>query len=259
MSVATDLEPVIVERRNVAGEVLGTVALDPAYFSLGPNGPLLHQVITAQLANRRAGTQSTKTRSEVKGGSKKPYRQKGTGNARQGTIRAPHYAGGGVALGPKPRSYAQRTPKKMVQLALKCALSDRAREGGVCIVDRFNFEVPRTKHAIAALDGLGAEGRVLVVLARSDANALKSFSNLGYVATLPADQLTAYDVLSADVVVFTDETLPGEASPSTAPATAPRRRATELAAIRDEVIAATFEGSALSEGDDDLATEEATE
>jgi large subunit ribosomal protein L4 len=139
--------PVVLERRSMTGDVLGEVLLDPSVFSVPVNAPLLHQVITAQLAARRSGTQSTKTRAEVAGGSAKPYRQKGTGNARQGSIRAPHYAGGGVALGPKPRSYAQRTPKKMVQRALRCALSDRAQAGELRLVDALSFEVPRTKEA----------------------------------------------------------------------------------------------------------------
>jgi large subunit ribosomal protein L4 len=121
--------------KDVAGKDAGTVELDDTVFGVQPNVPLMHQVVTAQLARRRAGTQSTKTRSEVRGGGAKPYRQKGTGNARQGSIRAPHYAGGAVALGPKPRSYAQKTPKKMIKAALRSALSDRAAEGKVLVVD----------------------------------------------------------------------------------------------------------------------------
>jgi large subunit ribosomal protein L4 len=251
-------EQIVIERRDSTGKVLANVALDPSIFSVPLNTALLHQVITAQLATRRAGTQSTKTRAEVSGGGAKPYRQKGTGNARQGTIRAPHYAGGGIALGPKPRSYAQRTPKKMVQLALKCALSDRAREGGIVLVDRFAFEVPKTKHAVAALDALGASGRVLVVLSRSDEHAEKSFANLPSVISLPVDQLTAYDVLNADVIVFTDETLPGESSETKAAVTAARPRPSEAAAIKAEVIAAEFEGTAQAEGNVGDVTEEAT-
>lgn len=200
-----------VMRTSMSGERLGEVALDPAVFGVPVNVPLLHQVVTAQLAARRAGTQSTRTRAEVKGGSAKPYRQKGTGNARQGSIRAPHYSGGGIALGPKPRSYAQRTPRKMIQAALRCALSDRAREGGLRLVDAWRFEVPRTKGALGALDALDCEGRtVLVVLEREERAAARSFANLPHVATVPGDQLTAYDVLAADLVVFSDATLPGE-------------------------------------------------
>ena len=209
-------EAVRVERRSQSGAVLGTVALDPSWFSLPVNVALLHQVVTAQLAARRAGTQSTRTRAEVKGGGAKPFRQKGTGNARQGSIRAPHYTGGGVALGPKPRSYAQRTPRKMIQQALRCALSDRAGEGRVALVDRWGFEVPKTREAFAALTVLGLEGNVLVVLGREDETAARSFANIGNVSTVPLDQLSAYDVLRADWVVFDDTTLPGETTQAAA-------------------------------------------
>lgn len=202
---------VTVERRASTGELLGHVELDPSVFGVTVNVPLLHQVITAQLASRRAGTQSTRTRAEVRGGSAKPYRQKGTGNARQGSIRAPHYSGGGVALGPKPRSYAQRTPRKMVQQALRCALSERAGSGRVAVVDRWAFEVPKTKDALNFLAAAGCAGTVLVVLGRDDLVAARSFANLPDVATVPRDQLSAYDVLAADHLVFTDATLPGEA------------------------------------------------
>src|SRR5690348_3563450 len=131
----------------------------------------MHQVVTAQLAAARAGTQSTKTRAEVRGGGAKPWRQKGTGRARQGSTRAPHWAGGGVALGPKPRSYKQRTPKKMVALALRSALSDRAAQGRIAVVRSWTFDSPRTKDAIKLLAGLGVEGKVLVVVNRDDDNA----------------------------------------------------------------------------------------
>src|ERR1700758_1719105 len=134
---------------DATGKSAGTVALDAAWFGIEPHVAVMHQVVTAQLAARRAGTQSTRTRAEVAGGSAKPHRQKGTGRARQGSTRAPHYSGGGVALGPKPRSYKQRTPKKMVQLALRSALSDRAMEGRVVLVDRWPWEAPSTKAATA--------------------------------------------------------------------------------------------------------------
>jgi large subunit ribosomal protein L4 len=213
MTTAALVAPVV-RRRSMRGDDLGEVRLDPAVFAVGVNVPLVHQVVTAQLAARRAGTQSTRTRAEVKGGSAKPYRQKGTGNARQGSIRAPHYAGGGIALGPKPRSYAQRTPRKMVHHALFCALSDRASAGALRLVDAWRFESPRTKDALAALGALGCEGTVLVVLRRDETIAAKSFANLPHVATVPVDQLTAYDVLAADVVVFSDATLLGQEAPA---------------------------------------------
>ena len=137
-----------VERKSLAGVVLGTVELEPAFFGIAPNMAVLHQVIKAQLAAKRPGTQSTKTRKEVRGGGKKPFNQKGTGGARQGTIRAPHYPGGGIALGPKPRKYEQKTPKKMIRLALYSALSDRAEMERVALIDSFDkWTTPKTKDA----------------------------------------------------------------------------------------------------------------
>ena len=206
------LPSVLVERCNDAGELLGVVQLDPEYFSSLVNVPLLHQVVTAQLAAKRSGTHSTKTRAEVSGGGAKPYRQKGTGRARQGTTRAPQFAGGGVAFGPKPRSYAQSTPRKMVRQALRAALSDRAMEGRICLVDRWSFEVPKTKDAANSLRALGVDGNVLVVLGGGDVVAERSFGNLANVDIVEAGQLTAYDVVVSDWVVFTDETVPGEVS-----------------------------------------------
>ncbi|MGH9021213.1 MAG: 50S ribosomal protein L4 [Acidimicrobiales bacterium] len=198
-----------VTRRNLAGESLGEVALEPTVFGIEPHVAVMHQVITAQLAAKRSGTQSTKTRSEVRGGGRKPYRQKGTGNARQGTIRAPQYPGGGIALGPKPRSYEQRTPKKMIRLALHSALSDRASEGRVALVDSFGaWTEPKTRTALEALIALELEGKVLVVLTPDDDVATRSFRNLVGVRTLSMVELNAYDVLDSDWVLFTDATLP---------------------------------------------------
>ncbi|MHB1989045.1 MAG: 50S ribosomal protein L4 [Acidimicrobiales bacterium] len=207
-----ELRTVTVDRRNAAGDVLGTVELNSEIFGRSPNVPLMHQVVTAQLAARRSGTQSTKTRAEVAGGGAKPYRQKGTGRARQGTIRAPQFTGGGVALGPKPRSYVQRTPRKMTRLALFCALSDRALEERICLVDAWSFEVPKTKDALRAVEALGLEGNILVVLGPHDAMAERSFANLPQVDLVDASQLTAYDVLVSDWIVFTDASLPGDAT-----------------------------------------------
>jgi large subunit ribosomal protein L4 len=188
---------------------MGIVQLDVEYFGSLINVPLLHQVVTAQLAAKRSGTHSTKTRAEVAGGGAKPYRQKGTGRARQGTTRAPQFAGGGVAFGPKPRDYHQSTPRKMVRQALRAALSDRALEGRICLVDRWSYEIPKTKQAIASLQALGLDGRVLVVLGSEDVVAERSFGNLSDVDIVEAGQLTAYDVVKSDWVVFTDETVPG--------------------------------------------------
>ena len=201
-----------VERKDLSGKVLGTVELDPELFGIEPNQAVLHQVITAQLAARRSGTQSTKTRSEVSGGGTKPFRQKGTGRSRQGTTRAPQWIGGGVALGPKPRKYDQKTPKKMIRLALRSALSDRAELGRVALVDALSFEAPKTKDAIAALSALGLEGSILVVLTTADDNARRSFKNLANVHTMVAGELNAYDVIRTDWVLFTDDTLPTSAA-----------------------------------------------
>jgi large subunit ribosomal protein L4 len=194
--------------RNDAGKDVGSVELAESVFGIAPNVPVMHQVVTAQLAARRQGTQSTKTRAEVAGGGKKPFKQKGTGNARQGSTRAPHWSGGGVALGPKPRSYAQRTPKKMKQLALRSALSDRASDGKVVVVSEWSFDSPSTKAARESLVKLGLDGKVLVVLRRDDVAAAKSFRNLPHVRVIESAELNTYDVLCSDVVVFTQATLP---------------------------------------------------
>jgi large subunit ribosomal protein L4 len=197
-----------VERKDIAGKVLGTVDLDPKLFGIEPNKAVLHQVITAQLAAKRSGTQSTKTRAEVRGGGAKPFRQKGTGRARQGSSRAPSMVGGGVALGPKPRSYAQNTPKKMVRLALRSALSDRASEGKVALVDKYSWNEPKTKDAVAALKALGLDGTVLIVLGDEDFEAALSFRNLPHVTPVAMGEINAYDIIKCDWVLFTDETLP---------------------------------------------------
>ena len=194
--------------KTPAGADAGSLDLDANTFGIEPNVPVMHQVVTAQLAARRAGTQSTKTRAEVSGGGKKPWKQKGTGRARQGSTRAPNWVGGGIALGPKPRSYAQKTPKKMIKLALRSALSDRASEGHVIVVDDWNFDVPSTKGAIAALKALGVEGRALIVLTRDDVEAWKSFRNIPSVHVLEAAELNTYDILVSDYVVFTRNTVP---------------------------------------------------
>ena len=210
--------------KTVAGKAAGDVALADDVFGIQPNVPVMHQVVTAQLAARRAGTQSTKTRAEVSGGGKKPFKQKGTGNARQGSTRAPHFSGGGVALGPKPRKYDQKTPKKMIKLALRSALSDRAAEGKVIVVDEWGFEAPKTKQGKAALAALGVSGKVLVVVdVDADTNAVRSLLNLPEVQLIEAAELNAYDVLCNDYVVFSQATLPtGSAlgAAKTAPASA---------------------------------------
>jgi large subunit ribosomal protein L4 len=208
-----------------SGAANGTVELAESVFGVQPNVPVMHQVVTAQLAKRRAGTQSTKTRAEVSGGGKKPFKQKGTGNARQGSTRAPQWPGGGIALGPKPRKYAQRTPKKMVQLALRSALSDRAMNGKVLVVDSWNWSAPSTKAAVQSLKDLNVTGSALVVVDRDDENAIKSFRNLQNVQLVERAELNAYDVLCNDFIVFSSATLPGEES------TAPKVRTVRLARL----------------------------
>ena len=194
--------------RDATGSDKGSLDLDEAWFGIEPNVAVMHQVVTAQLAARRSGTQSTKTRAEVRGGGAKPWKQKGTGRARQGSIRAPQWKGGGVALGPKPRSYAQRTPKKMIRLALRSALSDRAAEGKVVVLDDWGFDAPSTKSAAALLGALGVEGRIVVVVGAQDTVAVKSFRNLPEVHLLEPGELNAYDILVSDFVVFTRDNLP---------------------------------------------------
>jgi large subunit ribosomal protein L4 len=216
--------------KNAAGKDAGKVDLDDSMFGVQPNIPLMHQVVTAQLAARRAGTQSTKTRSEVRGGGAKPFRQKGTGNARQGSIRAPHYSGGGVALGPKPRSYSQKTPKKMIGLALRSALSDRAADGKVIVVDDWGFDKPSTKAAKAALASLGIDAKALIVVGRDDAAAALSFRNLVEVQITTPGELSAYDVLCNDYIVFTQSVLPTPAENK--PKSKPKSEATATPATK---------------------------
>ena len=193
---------------KAAAEKTGSANLPAEYFGIEPNIPVMHQVVTAQLAHRRSGTQSTKTRSEVRGGGKKPFGQKGTGGARQGSIRAPHFSGGGIALGPKPRKYTQRTPKKMIALALRSALSDRALEGKVVVVDKFSFDKPSTKDATLLLNSLGLDGKIMIVVDRDDEVASKSFRNLTNVQVVTTPELNAYDILCNDWLVFTTASLP---------------------------------------------------
>jgi large subunit ribosomal protein L4 len=204
-----------------------SASLDSTIFGIKPNVAVMHQVVTAQLAAARSGTQSTKTRAEVSGGGAKPWRQKGTGRARQGSSRAPHWTGGGVTHAPKPRSYRQKTPKKMVQLALRSALSDRASESKVLVVDAWDFATPRTKDAKAVLDTLGVTGKALVVVSHDDLTASMSFRNLPDVHVLLAGELNAYDVLCSDWVVFSEATLPKAAADAPAAAPAPAPAATE--------------------------------
>ncbi len=201
--------------RSQAGADLGVVPGDPHWFGIEPNIPVMHQVVTAQLAARRAGTQSTLTRAEVSRSSKKARRQKGGGTSRQGSMRGPQWVGGGVALGPKPRKYNERTPKKMINLALRSALSDRAADGRVIVIDTFLGAAPKTKDGVKSLEAMGIQGRVLVVLDASneaEVNGGKSMRNLQGVQLIEAGELNTYDVLLNDWVVFSKATLPGDSA-----------------------------------------------
>ena len=227
--------------KNASGKDAGTIEIDDDVFGVQPNVPVMHQVVTAQLAARRSGTQSTKTRAEVRGGGRKPYSQKGTGNARQGSIRGPHFSGGGVALGPKPRKYDQKTPKKMVKLALKSALSDRANEGKIIVVDSWGIDTPKTKTAKVALDALGITGTALVVVGRDDAAAALSFRNIPSVQIIGPGELNAYDVLCNEWIVFTKDVVPASVVADRADAAKPAKQA---AVSADAEVTATAESDA---------------
>lgn len=189
------------------GAARGTVMLDPDFFGIEPNPAVMHQVVVAYLAGIRAGTAKTKTRAEVRGGGRKPWRQKGLGRARHGSSRSPIWVGGGKAHGPNPRSYAQHTPKKMRALALRSALSARASEGAVTVVTEFDWGSPKTKLADALLGAIGADGKALVVLNGSEKIAARSFRNLPRVVLCRAGRMNAYDVLWSDTVVFSRQAL----------------------------------------------------
>ena len=193
---------------NAAGKSAGSVEVPAEIFDVQVNVPLIHQVVVAQLAAARQGSHDTKARGEVSGGGRKPYKQKGTGRARQGSIRAPQFTGGGVVHGPTPRKYDQRTPKKMKAAALFGALSDRARGDRVHVVESIVEEgTPSTKAAVKALTALKLQGKVLVALDRSETTAWLSLRNLADVHVLAVDQLNTYDVLVSDQVIFTKAAL----------------------------------------------------
>jgi large subunit ribosomal protein L4 len=192
-----------VEVLDQTGKKVGQQELDPAIFDVQVNVPVMHQVVVAGLAAARHGSHSTKTRAEVSGGGRKPWRQKGTGRARHGSIRSPLWVGGGVAHGPKPKEYDQRVPKKMKRLALRSALTDRAREGRIKVVDTLSFDEPKTRDAVDSLGSLGLFGNVLLVLAEPDELVEKSFRNLAEVKIVYPGNLATYDVLYADWLLFT--------------------------------------------------------
>ena len=194
-----------IDIKDAKGEKTGTAELNPSVFGIEPNVPVMHLAVRAQRASWRQGTHDTKTRGEVRGGGKKPWRQKGTGRARQGTIRAPQWVGGGTVFGPQPRDYSQRTPKKMKAAALKYVLSDRANAGHVAVVDFGVSEAPSTKAAVAALTPVTENKFTTVVLSRENVNEWLSVRNIPTVHPIFADQLNTYDVVTAQYVVFSKE------------------------------------------------------
>jgi large subunit ribosomal protein L4 len=196
-----------VDVRDAQGKVVQQRELPAEFFDAAVNPPLMHQVVVAGLAALRSGTHSTKTRAEVAGGGRKPWRQKGTGRARQGSIRAPQWVGGGVAHGPKPRDYEMRVNKKMKRVALRSALTDAVQSGKLTVVGGLAFDGPRTKDALGVLDALGLDGKVLLVLAGPDESVERSFRNLPNVKIDYLGNVSTYDVLYADQVLFTAEAL----------------------------------------------------
>lgn len=235
---------------TTSGGTAGSVSGPDHLFGVEPNVPVMHQVVTAQLAAKRQGTHSTKTRAEVRGGAAKPWRQKGTGRARAGSSNAPHWRGGGVAMGPKPRDYGQRTPKKMIRLALSSALSDRAADNRVRVLDEFGISEPKTKQAIELLSKIDVSGRILIVVDREDTAALKSFSNLVGVDTIAPDQLNTFDVLVSDFVVFTKASFEATCASRPAPEDRKAARAASFQAKLDAAPAAT---APLTDAADDSA------
>ena len=245
MSKTTDGEAREVDVLGADGTKTGTVTLPAEVFDVQTNVPLIHQVVVAQLAAARQGTHKTKSRGEVRGGGRKPYKQKGTGRARQGSTRAPQFAGGGVVHGPVPRDYSQRTPKKMKAAALRGALSDRARHGRVHVMSELVAgDAPSTRAAISALSHVSDRKHVLVVLGREDVVTLKSLRNVPRVHVLVAGQLNTYDVLCSDDVVFTQSSLAAFLQgPPAGPSAKASATETDAAATSDTDAAATSDAA----------------
>ncbi|HIY84615.1 50S ribosomal protein L4 [Rubneribacter sp.] len=196
-----------IDIKDAKGQKAGSAELAPSVFGIEPNVPVMHQVVRAQRASWRRGTHDTKTRGQVRGGGKKPWRQKGTGRARQGSIRSPQWTGGGVVFGPHPRSYAFRVNKKEVKLAMRSALSAKLADGQLYVVEDFSFEKPRTKDAVAALKALGIEGRTTIVVADDAVNTYLSFRNIPTVNVLPVTAINTYDLIDNKALVLTAGTL----------------------------------------------------
>ncbi|NOX60402.1 MAG: 50S ribosomal protein L4 [Chloroflexi bacterium] len=194
--------------KNMEGEEVGVVELPDAIFAAEINQAVMHQALVRQMANRRLGSHKTKTRSEVRGGGRKPWRQKGTGRARQGTIRAPHWRGGGVVFGPRPRSYRKRMPRKMRRLALRSALSVKAQGSQIIVLDRLQMEAPRTRDMAAMLDALDVERSALLLLPEGDENVELSARNLPNVKTLRANYLNIRDLLGYETLIMPQDALP---------------------------------------------------
>ena len=201
----------VLDLYNMMGDKIGTEAADDSVFGLEPNKSVLHEVLVAELAEARQGTAATKTRAMVRGGGRKPFKQKGTGRARQGSIRAPHMVGGGVALGPQPRSYEKKVNKKVRLLALKSALSEKVREGNVIVVDDFNFEVPKTKTIISFLEKVGADNKQMFILndlaSDKDWNTYLSARNLENAIVLQPNEIGVYWLLKQEKIIVTKEAL----------------------------------------------------
>jgi large subunit ribosomal protein L4 len=231
MAAKGDQKVLKIQVKTPDGKVDGSIELPAELFDAEANVALMHQVVTAQRAAARQGTHSTKTRGEVRGGGRKPYRQKGTGRARQGSTRAPQFTGGGVVHGPKPRDYSQRTPKKMIAAALRGALSDRARNGRIhAVTELVAGQTPSTKNARAFLGTLTDRKQVLVVIGRTDEAGAKSVRNLPGVHVLAPDQLNTYDVLRSDDVVFSVEALNAYIAANTAKTTPEAAKSEEVSA-----------------------------
>lgn len=192
---------------NIKGEKLGQVELNPSVFDIEVNESVVHDCVVNHLANCRQGTHSAKTRAEVRGGGRKPFRQKGTGRARQGTIRAPHYVGGGIAFAKKPRDYSYRLPKKVKRLGLKSVLTDKVRTGDLIILDEMNFEAPKTKTFIQMIQAIGAGRKPLFITKELNRNAILSSNNIPKVKTLFVGEINVYDIINSEKLVLTKAAL----------------------------------------------------
>ena len=196
-----------IDIKTAEGKKASTAELADSVFGIEPNIPVVHQVVRMQRASWRAGTHNTKTRGQVRGGGKKPWRQKGTGRARQGTIRAPHWRGGGVVFGPHPRDYSFKVNKKEIKLAIRSALSAKLADGQLIVVDKFDFEKPRTKDAVAVLKALEVEGRCTIVVTDDNVNAFLSFRNIPTVDIVPSGYENVYELLDNKFLIFEEEAL----------------------------------------------------